>query len=121
MIAGIGWVSEIVEAAGGVDVFADRAQEKSARARVVSVGEVIAAAPDIIIGSWCGKRFRPERVRGRAGFEHIPAVRHGALKEVKSSIILQPGPAALTDGLDAIAEIIRAWASHQPAAADKAP
>jgi iron complex transport system substrate-binding protein len=73
MIAGIGWVSEIVEAAGGVDVFADRAQEKSARARVVSVGEVIAAAPDIIIGSWCGKRFRPERVRGRAGFEHIPA------------------------------------------------
>jgi iron complex transport system substrate-binding protein len=100
---------------------ADRAQEKSARARVVSAGEVIAAAPDIIIGSWCGKRFRPERVRGPAGFEHIPAVRHGALKEVKSSIILQPGPAALTDGLDAIAEIIRARASHQPAAADKAP
>ena len=61
------------------------------------------------------------RVRCRAGFEHIPAVRHGALKEVKSTIILQPGPAALTDGLNAIAEIIRAWASHQPAAADKAP
>ena len=121
MIAGIGWVSEIVEAAGGVDVFADRAQEKSAKARVVSAGEVMAAAPDIIIGSWCGKRFGPERVGCRAGFEHIPAVRHGALKEVKSTIILQPGPAALTDGLDAIAEIIRAWASHQSAAAERAP
>jgi iron complex transport system substrate-binding protein len=104
-IAGIGWVSEIVEAAGGVDVFADRAQEKSAKARIFSAGEVIAAARDIIIGSWCGKRFRPEGVRGRAGFEQIPAVRHGAPKEVKSTIILQPGPAALTDGLDAIAEI----------------
>ncbi len=113
MIAGIGWVSEIIEAAGGVDVFADRAQEKSAKARIVSASEVIAAAPDLIIGSWCGKRFRPERVGGRAGFELIPAVKYGALKEIKSTIILQPDPAALTDGLDMIAEIIRTWANDQ--------
>ncbi len=111
MISGIGWVSEIIEAAGGLDIFAGRAQAKSARDRIVSADEVIEAAPDIIIGSWCGKRFRPERVRARAGFELIPAVRNGALHEIKSTIILQPGPAALTDGLDAVAEIIRDWAN----------
>jgi iron complex transport system substrate-binding protein len=109
MISGISWVSEIVEAAGGQDVFADRAAAKSAKDRIVTAKEVIAAAPDIIIGSWCGKRFRPERVSGRDGFESIPAVKSGALHEVKSPLILQPGPAALTDGAEAIAGIIRAW------------
>jgi iron complex transport system substrate-binding protein len=109
MISGIGWVSEIVGAAGGVDVFADRAMGKSAKDRIVSAEEVIAAAPDIIIGSWCGKRFRPERVCGRPGFDTIPAVKSGALREVKSPLILQPGPAALTDGAQVIAAIIRDW------------
>ncbi len=109
MISGIGWVSELVEAAGGVDVFRDHAKAKSAKDRIVSAGEVVAAAPDIIVGSWCGKRFRPERVCGRPGFENIPAVRDGALHEIKSPIILQPGPAALTDGACAIAGIIRSW------------
>jgi iron complex transport system substrate-binding protein len=109
MISGIGWVSEIVDAAGGVDVLAGRAAGKSARDRIVSGGEVIAAAPDIIIGSWCGKRFRPERVSCRLGFHGIPAVKSGALHEIKSSIILQPGPAALTDGASAVAAIIREW------------
>lgn len=109
MIAGIGWISEIVEAAGGQDVFADRAAAKSAKDRIVTADEVIAAAPDIIIGSWCGKRFRPERVCARAGFGSVPAVKNGALHEVKSPLILQPGPAALTDGAKAIAGIIRAW------------
>jgi iron complex transport system substrate-binding protein len=111
MISGIGWVSEIVEAAGGQDVFAGRAAAKSAKDRIVSGEDVIAAAPEIIIGSWCGKRFRPERVRARTGFGGIPAVKSGALHEVKSPLILQPGPAALTDGAQAIAAIIQEWAS----------
>jgi iron complex transport system substrate-binding protein len=109
MISAIGWVSEIVEAAGGVDVFADQATGKSAKDRIVSTEQVIAAAPDIILGSWCGKRFRPERVARRAGFESVPAVKNGALHEIKSPLILQPGPAALTDGARAIANIIRDW------------
>ena len=115
MIAGIGWVSEIVTAAGGVDVFADRASGKSAKKRFVSAGEVIAAAPDLIIGSWCGKRFRPERLAARPGFAAIPAVANGELHEVKSPLILQPGPAALTDGLDAVAAIIGRWRDAQAA------
>lgn len=111
MISGIGWVSELIEAAGGVDVFADLAGEKSARDRVVSAERVIAAAPDIVIGSWCGKRFRPERFAARPGFDAIPAVRRNELHEIKSTIVLQPGPAALTDGLDAMRAIIERWVS----------
>jgi iron complex transport system substrate-binding protein len=109
MISGIGWVSEIIEAAGGHDVFANRAAAKCAKGRIVTKDEVIAAAPDIIIGSWCGKRFRPERVCARDGFGSIPAVKNGSLHEVKSPLILQPGPAALTDGASAIAAIIQGW------------
>ena len=114
MIAGIGWVSELVAAAGGVDVFARLAERKSARDRIVSAEDVIAAAPDIIVGSWCGKKFVPARVAARPGFADIPAVREGWLREIKSSLILQPGPAALTDGLDALATIIADWASRDP-------
>jgi iron complex transport system substrate-binding protein len=106
MISGIGWVSELIEAAGGSDIFADRAACKSAKDRIVSAADVIARAPDIIIGSWCGKKFRPEKVVKRPGFERVPAVRRGALHEIKSPLILQPGPAALTDGLAALAAII---------------
>ena len=113
MIAGIGWVSELVAAAGGVDVFANLAERKSARDRIVSAEDVIAAAPDIIVGSWCGKKFVPARVAARPGFADIPAVREGWLREIKSSLILQPGPAALTDGLDALATIIADWASRE--------
>lgn len=102
MISGIGWVSQIVEAAGGRDVFADLAHEPAAKDRIVAAEAVIAAAPDVILGSWCGKRFRPEKVAARPGFDAIPAVRDGRLYEVKAPIILQPGPAALTDGLDRI-------------------
>ena len=96
MISGIGWVSELIEAVGGIDIFADRADGKSAKERIVTVEEIIARAPDIIIGSWCGKKFRPEKVMARPGFAQLPAVRNGALHEIKSSLILQPGPAALT-------------------------
>ena len=109
MISGIGWVSELIEAAGGTDVFADRAREPSARDRIVTPEMVIAAAPDIVVGSWCGKRFRPEKFAARPGFSAIPAVRDGALHEIKAPLILQPGPAALTDGLAALRAIIVAW------------
>jgi len=110
MISGIGWVSELVAAAGGIDVFGELAAQKSAKDRIVSPAAVVAAAPDIVIGSWCGKKFVPARVASRPGFADIPAVRHGWLREIKSPLILQPGPAALTDGLDALQAIISAWA-----------
>jgi len=110
LISGIGWVSELIEAAGGVDVFAERATARAAKDRIVAPADVVACAPDIIIGSWCGKKFQPEKVKARPGFDAVPAVRAGAVHEIKSSIILQPGPAALTDGLDAICRIVAAWA-----------
>ena len=106
MISGIGWVSELIEAAGGIDIFADRASCKSAKDRIVTVGEVIRHQPDIIVGSWCGKKFRPEKVAKRPGFDRLKAVQCGRLHEIKSSLILQPGPAALTDGLAALEAII---------------
>jgi iron complex transport system substrate-binding protein len=107
MISGIAWVSELIEAAGGTDIFADRAGGKLAKERIVTAEEVIARRPDIIIGSWCGKKFRPEKVAARPGFAQIPAVRNGALYEINSPIILQPGPAALTDGLRALQNIVK--------------
>jgi iron complex transport system substrate-binding protein len=113
LICGIGWVSELIAAAGGVDIFADRASGGAARDRIVTAQEVAARAPDLIIGSWCGKKFRPQKVRERAGFAEIPAVRRGAIVEIKSPIILQPGPAALTDGLAALQSAIREWAAGQ--------
>ncbi len=106
MISSIGWVSELIHIAGGEDVFADRAQGKAARERFVTSEDVIARAPDIVIGSWCGKKFRPERFAARPGFDALPAVRNGQLHEVKSTLILQPGPASLTDGLAALKAII---------------
>ena len=106
MISGIAWVSELFEAAGGLDVFADRAACKSAKDRIVTADEIIQAAPDVIVGSWCGKKFRPDKVANRPGFDRIPAVRRGAVHEIKSPLILQPGPAALTDGFAALQAII---------------
>lgn len=107
MISGIQWVSELIHLAGGVDVFPERAASSLAKGRIIADGaEVIEAAPDIIFGSWCGKRFRPEQVVSRAGWASIPAVRHGDVYEIASPLILQPGPAALTDGLAALHEWI---------------
>ncbi len=106
MISGIGWVSELIEVAGGQDIFAERAGCKAARDRIVTPQEVIGREPDIIFGSWCGKKFRPEKVAARPGFASTPAVRRGAVHEIKSPLILQPGPAALTDGLAALQTII---------------
>ena len=103
MISGIKWVSELIETAGGIEVFPALAARKNAKDRIVSPRDVIAAAPDIIVGSWCGKKFVPAKVARATGFDAIPAVRTGWLREIKSPLILQPGPAALTDGLDALA------------------
>jgi len=111
LICGIGWVSQLIDAAGGIDIFADRATGAAATQRIVTPEEVVARAPDVIIGSWCGKKFRPEKVTARPGFADIPAVRHGAVHEIKSPLILQPGPAALTDGLAALRDIIDRWAA----------
>jgi iron complex transport system substrate-binding protein len=112
MISGLKWVSELIEVAGGIDVFPALAANKNAKDRIVTADAVIAAAPDIIIGSWCGKKFVPARVVARPGFGAIPAVRDGALHEIKSTLILQPGPAALTDGLDQLVRIVGNWASR---------
>jgi iron complex transport system substrate-binding protein len=112
MISGIRWVSELVDIAGGIDVFPARSEAKSAKDRIVSPAELIAAAPDIIVGSWCGKKFVPAKVAARPGFADVPAVRAGFLREIKSPLILQPGPAALTDGLDALMTIIAEWAER---------
>lgn len=102
LIAGIGGVSELIEVAGGLDVFADRRRCHAAKARIVAPEEVRAAAPEVILASWCGKKVAPARIAARPGWDSVPAVRAGRIVEIKSALILQPGPAALTDGLDAI-------------------
>jgi iron complex transport system substrate-binding protein len=117
MISGIHWVSELIEIAGGIEAFPKLAVNKSAKDRIVSANDVIGAAPDIIIGSWCGKKFVPGKVAAREGFAQIPAVRDSELHEIKSALILQPGPAALTDGLDQLMRIIGGWASRVSSAA----
>ncbi|WP_375463536.1 cobalamin-binding protein [uncultured Methylobacterium sp.] len=102
MISGIGWVSELIRFAGGDDVFPERARMQAATDRIVSAEAVIAAAPDVILASWCGKKVNVARIRDRPGWSAIPAVRDGRIHEIKSPLILQPGPAALTDGFAAI-------------------
>jgi len=102
LISGIGWVSELIETAGGDDVFATLRSCQAAKDRIVKADAVIAAAPDIIIASWCGKKVIPAKIAARPGWAAIPAVRSGRIVEIKSPLILQPGPAALTDGFDAI-------------------
>ena len=109
-ISAIRWVSELIDIAGGCDIFPERAAASLAKDRIVADPlEVVRSEPDIIIGSWCGKKFRPERVAARPGWADLRAVRDGEVHEIKSSIILQPGPAALTDGLDAMHAIIARW------------
>ncbi len=113
-ISGIQWVAELVRIAGGDDAFPERSVESLAKQRILADPmEVVRRAPDIIIGSWCGKKFRPEKVAARPGWDAIPAVRDGQLHGIKSPLILQPGPAALTDGVRAIADIVQAWAASK--------
>ena len=112
MISAIRWVSELVTVAGGDDVFPELAVQSMGRDRVIADAlEPARRAPDLIIGSWCGKKFRPEKVAARTGWAEVPAVRDGELHEIKSCDILQPGPAALTDGLEKLHAIFARWAA----------
>lgn len=112
-ISAIRWVSELMAIAGGDDCFPELAQQRAGRDRIIAdAGEVIRRSPDIIVGSWCGKKFRPERVAVRDGWAAIPAVREQQLFEIKSADILQPGPAALTDGVDQLHRIVQTWAER---------
>ncbi len=113
LISGIRWVSELIEIAGGQDCFAELSQFPRARQRYITdPQEVVRRAPQIIVGSWCGKRFRPEQVVARPGWETVPAVRDGQLFEIKSPDILQPGISALTIGLEQLHGLIRDWSQR---------
>jgi iron complex transport system substrate-binding protein len=113
-ISAIRWVSELIGIAGGDDIFPERARAAMGKDRIVGDPmDVVRANPDIIVGSWCGKKFRPAQVAARAGWDTIAAVRDGELHEIKSPLILQPGPAALTDGVRALHAIVAAWAARQ--------
>lgn len=112
MISAIGWVSELIGIAGGDDVFAELGRMRMGRDRVIAdAAEPPRRAPDLIVGSWCGKKFRPERVAARPGWAEVPAVRDAQLHEIKSCDILQPGPAALTDGLEQLHALFARWAA----------
>jgi len=112
LFSGIQWVSELITVAGGDDCFPELAKEALGKNRIIAdPHDVIERQPDIIIGSWCGKKFRPERVAARDGWHAIPAVRDRRIFEIKSAVILQPGPAALSEGVQQIREIVREWAS----------
>lgn len=109
-ISAIRWVSELMGIAGGDDIFPELAHESLGKNRIIADGaEIVRRNPDIIIASWCGKKFRPETVAARPGWAQVAAVRDGALFEIKSPLILQPGPAALTDGVAALHRICRDW------------
>lgn len=112
LISGSQWVSELMTIAGGDDIFPECATSSLAKGRIIADRlEPARRRPDIVIGSWCGKKFRPAQVAARDGWQDVPAVRDGELHEVKSAVILQPGPAALFDGIDAMAAITAAWGS----------
>jgi iron complex transport system substrate-binding protein len=123
MISAIQWVSELIGIAGGDDVFPELGVQRMGRDRVIAdTLEPARRAPDLIVGSWCGKKFRPEHVAARPGWAAVPAVRDGRLFEIKSCDILQPGPAALTDGLEQLHRHCAEWAARaEPAAARAAP
>ncbi|MFZ9314804.1 MAG: ABC transporter substrate-binding protein [Burkholderiaceae bacterium] len=109
-ISAIQWVSELIDIAGGIDIFPELARESLGKNRIIADGnQVIDRAPDIILGSWCGKKFRPEKVAGRPGWEAVAAVQTGDLYEIKSADILQPGPAVVTDGVEQLHRIISRW------------
>ena len=113
LISGIRWVSELIEIAGGRDCFPELRCEPLGKDRIIAdPQEVVRRGPDIIIGSWCGKKFRPEQVAARPDWNRIPAVENNYLYEIKSAEILQPGPAALTDGVSRLHDIVMQW--HQP-------
>ncbi len=107
MISGIRWVAELIEIAGGEDIFPELSTQKAAKDRIVAADAVREANPDLILASWCGKKVVPGKIAARPGWAEITAVRNNRIVEIKSPLILQPGPAALTDGLDAILAALR--------------
>ena len=112
-ISGIRWVSELVRIAGGDDLFPELAVQSLGKDRIVAdPGEIVRRNPDIVVGSWCGKKFRPERVAARPGWDAVNAVRDAQLFEIKSADILQPGPAALTDGVEQLHRIVLRWSQE---------
>jgi iron complex transport system substrate-binding protein len=116
MISAIRWVSELIGIAGGEDCFAELSTGRGAKARIVAdASDVISRAPDIVVGSWCGRRFPIDQIAARDGWSGIPAIRDGHIYEIKSADILQPGPAALTSGLDQLRAIVSAWRGGQKA------
>ena len=109
-ISGIRWVSELIGIAGGDDCFPELAQMPMGKDRIIADAQtIIDRAPDIIIGSLCGKKFRPEKAAARQGWQDVPAVRNQQIFEIKSADILQPGPAALTDGVQQLHAVIQQW------------
>ena len=106
LISGIRWVEELIEIAGGTPIFPELRDASLGKDRIVQPEEVVRRRPDVIIASWCGKAVRPERIAARSGWAYVPAVRDGHIYEIKSAYILQPGPAALTDGLRQLCEIL---------------
>lgn len=112
-ISAIAWVSELIGIAGGDDCFPELASKPMGKDRIIADGgEIVRRNPDIIFGSWCGRKFRPDHVRARAGWENVHAVKNDQLFEIKSADILQPGPAALTDGVEKIHRLIMDWSQH---------
>lgn len=110
IISGIGWVSDIIEIAGGVDCYAENAKHQGGKERIVADPlDVVERNPDIIIGSWCGRRFHPHKVGERHGWSQVPAVLSEEVYEIKSAVILQPGPASLSEGLDQMYKITKSW------------
>ena len=116
LMSGIGWAAELIGIAGGADAFPELSVHQSAKDRIIADPmEVVRRAPDIIIGSWCCKKFQPETLRARAGWEAIPAVRDGMVFEIKSPDILSPGPSAITEGLHQISDMVARWQQEQTA------
>lgn len=114
LMSGIGWVSELIRIAGGDDIFPELANCYSGRERIIADPlEVVRRAPDIIIGSWCGKKFQPDQLMQREGWAQIPAVQHGQVFEIKSPDILSPGPAAIQHGLLQLQVLISGWQQQQ--------
>jgi iron complex transport system substrate-binding protein len=112
-ISGIRWVSELIGIAGGDDCFPELGARPLGKDRIIAHdAEILKRDPQIVIGSWCGKKFRPEKVAARAGWEQVSAVKDAQLFEIKSADILQPGPAALTDGVEQLHRIVMDWAKR---------
>jgi iron complex transport system substrate-binding protein len=112
-ISAIAWVSELIGIAGGDDCFPELACQPMGKHRIIADGaDIVARNPDIVLGSWCGRRFRPAHVLARPGWAEVNAVKTGQIFEIKSADILQPGPAALTDGVEQLHRIIMAWGAQ---------